>query len=536
MSKSILHINGVPLSIGKIPICLDYTIPVPPPDYGPLLLQFITDDVGEESFSPEIIPLSGTLWWDLGDGSIVFTNSFVDDHHIYQNTGNKTVKVYAGTTDGSDAITDILMSEQDIVGILDISSLTSLNNLYLDDNLSLTTIKNPKSSVLWSNYSISFCDLTGTLDVSGLTGLGGSFSVSGNPNLTNILNPVSSEIFTSYSAFECDLTGELDLSQLTNLGGYIGLNGNPNLTKILHSPSSQELIVYNAFDCGLDGSLDLSGFQLGSNTESLQLLLYNNYNLTELILPASNKGVSYFQVYNCNLTGTLDISGLTNMSWFFEVYNNPNLQHILNPPTSGDIQTYYAYDCSLAGTLDISGLTIGSLMVQNNNNLTQILNPSTNRWMSIYYAYNCNLTGTLDLTTCASISGNIQLYNNPNLTEILLPTTLTHFINNFDAHDCSLSQTSVDAIFNKIRVWLNSHPPIQSLNINLHGGTNSWPTGSWDNTDIVSLQNIFFDNSAGGTRIVDISINVEPAPPELPLLVFYTEASTNAFDPQFTVT
>lgn len=58
MSKTILHIGGIPLSIGKIPICLDYT---PPIDYGPLLLQFVTNDVGGSSFDPSVATSSGTV-------------------------------------------------------------------------------------------------------------------------------------------------------------------------------------------------------------------------------------------------------------------------------------------------------------------------------------------------------------------------------------------------------------------------------------------------------------------------------------------
>jgi hypothetical protein len=65
----------------------------------------------------------------------------------------------------------------------------------------------------WSNYpayikfqnfvqfQVNNCNITGTLDVSGLTGLGGIFQVYENPNINRILNPSSNQTFTTYSAY-----------------------------------------------------------------------------------------------------------------------------------------------------------------------------------------------------------------------------------------------------------------------------------------------------------------------------------------------
>jgi hypothetical protein len=434
MSKSILSYHGIPLSIGKIPIYYEY---VPPVDYGPLLLEFLTNDLGGSSFDPTmIVSGGGVLHWDLGDGSTYDSNAFT---HIYSLAGDKLVKVYTGSTAGSSAITSVIMDSDKLVGTIDLSSLTNLSEVYLQQNASINHVINPVSSQIFTFYGAYNCGLTGTLDVSGLTNLGGGFWVNNNPNLTQILNPISSQTFDNYLVNSCNLSS-LDLRGLTGLGGVIWL--------------------------------------------------MNNYNLSSINLPSSPTIIDQFYAYNTNIS-TLDCSGLTGLGGYFGVYDCANLTKITNPVSSQIFQYYRVTNCSLNGTLDVSGLT--------------------------------------------NLGGSFQAYTNINLREILLPTVNKDFTI-FDAHDCSLSQTSVNAVFSKLNTWYAGNPPDVSLRINLHGGGTSWPTNSWSNTNLVNIQGIFFDNSAGGTVMVDISINVEPTPPvETPILIFLTEASTNGFDPVFTV-
>jgi hypothetical protein len=83
-------------------------------------------------------------------------------------------------------------------------------------NRLLTSVINPISTQTFSVYQVNNCNLTGTLDLSGLTGLGGTFEAYSNPLLTNIINPITVQQFTYYSAYSCAL----------NVIDWSNLNGN----------------------------------------------------------------------------------------------------------------------------------------------------------------------------------------------------------------------------------------------------------------------------------------------------------------------
>ena len=210
MADKILTWNNHPLLYNYKPI-----VYVRPPGF----MSFQTEAYALP-FDPAFSLSSGVLEWDLGDVSTnVEANSF---SHTYNVSGNKTVNIYRGTTTGANDINAINMSSDDLVGTLDVSSLSNLNSYILvNNNYKLTQILNPTSSGIFTYYNAQDCNLTGVLDVSGLTGLGGNFSIHRNPNLTQILNPTSSEIFSWYSVYSCDLTGTLDISGLSRLGNRV---------------------------------------------------------------------------------------------------------------------------------------------------------------------------------------------------------------------------------------------------------------------------------------------------------------------------
>ena len=317
---------------------------------GVKLFEFTTN-ASTDTFDPTFDVSPGILNWNLGDTSTsVNSNAF---SHTYTTTGNKIVEVWEGSTNGVESIFQINMSDDNLVGILDISCLTNLGGEFLVyDNPDLTSIINPDSSQLFTTYHAWNCDLTEILDLRELTGLGGNFNVNNNPNLNYIFNPTSSELFTyGYIAYDCGLILTLNISGLTGLGGYFEVYNNPSLNFIINPTSSQVFNDYVANDC--------------------------------------------------NLTWTLDISGLTGLGGHFRVYNNPNLNSILNPISSQLFNTYYAYNCDLTGTLDVSGLSnIGGIFrVENNPNLTTILLPTINQEFTLFDASGCGL----DLATVDNI-------------------------------------------------------------------------------------------------------------------------------------
>lgn len=572
MSKTILSSSGIPLSFDRIPIFHEYIEPI---DLGPLLLSFYTNDVGGTGFDPAI-GTSGLLNWNLGDGSIIIgSNSFT---HVYSASGNKNVKIHKGTTDGSIGITSIAMDIDSLVGTLDISSLINLSAfnagtnadltqiinpvsstvytsyiaqhtglvgtldisgltglggaIALDYNPGLTKILNPSSSQTVTTYFVQNCNLTGTLDISGLTGLGGSFAGSYNSGLTKILNPVSAGTFIQYTVEFCDLTGTLDISGLTGLGGYFKVFGNPNLQSILNPISSQIFNSYESDNCNLTGVLDVSGLsKLGGAFK-----VHNNSNLTSILNPVSDQIFTQYSASQCNLTGVIDLSRLTRLGGFVSFQSNPNLTQVKNSSSNETITDYYVGYCNITGTLDVSGYTNmggNAFHAEHNPLLTRIINPTTPQLWWTYSAKDCNLTGDLDISGIGGGISGFNVINNPNLTSITLPATITrpiYDLYSFDAINCSLNQATVDDVLEKFYAHFNQTLPTRPFRIHLQSGNSASPTNGWNNSSITGLLNIFNASTAFG---IDISVNLDP---EIPLLEFTTEASTNSFDPLFTLT
>jgi hypothetical protein len=491
--------------------------------------------------------MPGILNWDLGDSSNnVNSNSPI---HTYSSAGTKNIVVKQGTTVSAGNVTLINMSSDDLIGTIDISSFTSLTNFDVNTNKKLTKIISPVSSAAITAWIAYDCSLNGTLDVSGLSGLGGSFYVNGNSNLTKILNPTSSAQINEYYGWYCDLTGTLDVSGLTGLVDF-EVNNNPHLTQILNSVSSQEVVGYIAYNCDLTGTLDVSGltglggvFQVHNNPNLTHILnptsstrfysyyaydcslngtldvsgltglggdfmVYSNSNLTRILNPDSSQIFSSYSAANCNLTETLDVSGLIGLGGYFGVYNNHNLTQILNPNSSQAFNAYYANNCNLTGTLNISGLTGlgGYFEVSYNPSLNYIINPNSSQILD-YSAYNCNLTGILDVSGLTGLGGYLSINDNPKLTGLTLPATLNRQFSYFSAMNCSLNITSIDAALAKLHTLYDASAPIANLICSFDGTGNAWPTDGLDNRNLCKIQNIF-----DGSTIYNASITINPEP------------------------
>ena len=150
--------------------------------------------------------------WDFDDGSASFiaTNSYSKS---YPDATLKTVKWRFGDFKN---VTACQFALNAITGTLDLSSLSNLGgNFFVYTNPNLTSIINPTNSQVFSSYLAYSCNLTGTLDLSGLSGLGGDFRAYTNPLLTGITNPTSSQVFTGYQVNDCDLD-YVDFTPLVN--------------------------------------------------------------------------------------------------------------------------------------------------------------------------------------------------------------------------------------------------------------------------------------------------------------------------------
>ena len=571
MSKQIISWNNNPLIFNTFPLV--YEIPVPP------LLGFLNfyTNASTDTFDPTFFTSAGLLNWNLGDGSTVDASNYFS--HTYSQLGNKYVQIFNGTTAGSLSITSLDMNSDNLVGTLDISSFSNLGmgnfSLNLNDNPKLTKIIFPISSQPLQTLNIYNCDITGVLDISGLTNfngsfnaqfnphltqilnpstngnvsmywtslcdltgtldmrpcssLGGSFIAYSNPHLTQILNPVNSKTFSYYWAPLCDLTETLDVSGLTGLGGTFDVDGNINLTKILNPISSQIFSTYYAYNCNLTGTLDVSGLTgLGGN-----FLVFNNPNLTKVLNPVSSQAFVFYAVSGCNLTGTLDVSGLIGLGGDFRAQSNPNLQFILNPSTNKVFSSYWASNCNLTGTLDLRSFKNlgGFVEISNNSNLTQILTRDSSQIFYEFLVNDCSLNGTLDVSGLTNLSSWLYIQNNVNLQNLILPTTLNRQFTIFNAKNCSLNTASIDAALLKLHNLYDASAPVANLIGNFDGTGNAWPTDGSSNVDYLGIYSAF----AAIGRTVDISINYPPTEISGEFLNFYTNQSGNAFSPTFTV-
>jgi hypothetical protein len=324
-------------------------------------------------------------------------------------------------------------------------SITGLYNLDLTPfsgglikNLNTYNCPNLSGITLGQNLSIteSFAgfnsNLIGNLDLTPLSGLGGSFQVQNNPNLTGITNPSSSsQIFTNYLANNCNLTGNLNLP-LSGLGGGFQVYNNTGLTSVTHVSSSQIFSLYAANNCNLTGNLNLPFSGLGG-----QFFVNNNPNLTGITHVPSPNNFTLYYANNCNLTGNLNLP-LSGLGGDFWVQSNSGLTSVTHVPSSQIFTNYLANNCNLTGNLNLplSGLGV-SFQVGNNPNLTGITHVTSSQNFLTYGAHNCNLTGTLDLSPLTNLGYNpiddtfgvITLHDNPNLTNIIFPNSTQSFRN-----------------------------------------------------------------------------------------------------------
>lgn len=217
------------------------------------------------------------------------------------------------------------LNNNNLTGNLDLSTFKKMYNiLELQDNPNLTGVTFGLTGTNdFNEFKIFNCNLTGNLDLSAVSGrLGGSFSVANNPYLTGITFSSSGNTHfnvgpsTTYMRFDdCDLTGNLNMSGITGLSYSFYVNGNDNLTGITHGPSVNPITVYLAQGVNLQGTHDMSMLtRLGG-----RVTLYLNTGMTNVLLPVSvetfsnggtNLATSAIGFYGCDL-GYVDFKPLS---------------------------------------------------------------------------------------------------------------------------------------------------------------------------------------------------------------------------------
>lgn len=322
----------------------------------PVLPQVVFNVIGSPSFDPVFATSSGVVNWDFGDGSPkVDSNS---PTHIYADTNVYNVTFLL---DPLENITSVTMNADGLSGEIDLSELTNLSYIDLQQNSALTSVINPVSPFTFSHYRLNQCNLTGVLDMSGINAL--SVRIYSNPNMTGFILKAGTTM-AQIRAYSCNLTGVIDLSEAED-SSVFDLNTNPNLTGITTPTTTKAISFFQFHSCNLTGNLDLSSMTgMGGTID-----LYSNPNLTSVTFPTSATLGTKIKIYSCDLTGTLDISGMTGLFSSFNVYSNPNLTNIINPPTTIAINTYNAYSCDL-GYIDFTVILANwsNISINLNNN------------------------------------------------------------------------------------------------------------------------------------------------------------------------
>ena len=183
-------------------------------------------------------------------------------------------------------------SSNNITGNLDLTMFRKFYNIFrLDINPNLTGVTfSCTGTTNFNEFRINSCNLTGNLNLSTLSGrLGGIFTVRNNPLLTGITFSSSNFMVTTGSpppgffVDNCNLTGTLDMSNITGLNTDFRAYNNLNLTQILHGSSSSTFVRFLVYSCNLTGTYDLS--MLSGLSGSIQI--YFNPLLTNVVFPPS---------------------------------------------------------------------------------------------------------------------------------------------------------------------------------------------------------------------------------------------------------
>jgi hypothetical protein len=229
-------------------------------------------------------------------------------------------------------------------GNLDVSMFKRFyNNFRVDDN-NLTGITfNCFSACTFNEFRLNNNNLIGNLDLSTITGrLGGTFDISNNPSLTSVTfsssgNTHLSAGTTQFLINDCNITGTLDISKVSGITNYFATASNVNLTQILHGPSNNLITFYFVSNCDLTGTHDMSMLtKLGGI-----LRFYNNSNLTNILFPFTTQNFfnidtgindSAFSLYNCNLN-YIDFTPLSGAT----LNNNSRIQLQNNAMVAADV-------------------------------------------------------------------------------------------------------------------------------------------------------------------------------------------------------
>lgn len=244
-----------------------------------LILQFDTNCPATKSFNPSIVSISGSYEWELGDGTTATGNAV---GHTYANSNTKTVKLYC--TSAAPSISDILIFNQYVVGMMDIShqAFASLVRVNIYSNPLMTGITLP--TVITSaveRFNIVSNGIVGELNLRALVNFNnsGSISVSHNPLTAVYFENTVSGLIEYIDMRNCNLLDSQGFSWLQRwtANASIHLLNNPNLKYVSFStnPHLGSLLSIDIRSCGLD-TFTLAGWATAMNAPGLVYIFQDN--------------------------------------------------------------------------------------------------------------------------------------------------------------------------------------------------------------------------------------------------------------------
>lgn len=382
---------------------------------------FKTNSSSGTTFDP-VIQMSGSkrASWNLGEGDSYFAGNSVS--YTYPNSSTKTIKL---RTNRLTDTTSINMQDDSISGYLDLSELKNCLSFRFQFNSDLTGVTMPITTSLVNDIWFWLCNLTGTLDLSGIPNIGGDLFISNNSNLTGLTIPAySSQVFNRFQLDGCNIYGRVDLSGYTNLGGYIGLMYNPNITGVTFPNSSQ----------------NINSFGIGNN----------------------------------NFTHDLVISGLTGMGGQIQ-FDNVKSSNIIFPNSTNNITLFSLNSCKSLSSVNLTSLSGmgGYISLQSNTGVTSYTLTKTSNPIS-YLGINQNTSLTsLDLSPLSGVSTQIIASNNTSLNNLTLPSVFGGPVTSWQLQSCHLPASGVNYVIYTIdnTGWTGGY-------LNISGGGNVAPDGS----------------------------------------------------------
>lgn len=360
-------------------------------------LSFVTTASSATTFDPSVLPKSSkNPRWDLGDGTAISTNNV---SHTYSDSGDsKTVTL---SIDRLTNIQTINLSNDEIVGTLDVSDLTECVNFRANGNSGLSALTLPNSTADINTFWFFFCDLR-EIDFTKIPNFGGSVSCFSNSNLTGVTLPsASTESFSQFRFENCDIQGRIDLSGYTGLGGLFDISNNTGITGLTLPAVSNNFTTFSINGIGISGPLDLT--ILSGLGGSIQINSINN--ITSIDFPESTNTTTLALMNTMSAITYINMTGMSGLGGSITIQGNNNLSAVTLPNSSQSITSISISTCPALREINFSSLSgvSGIVSASNNDIMSAATLPYTDGILTNVSMYSDNISTYVDMKT---LTGN----------------------------------------------------------------------------------------------------------------------------------